>query len=51
VKYSKETQRVHCICRRGKVAPKPDDLNKKDDDKDDTAVKEFEEDTNDRYIE
>jgi hypothetical protein len=47
----KELRELHCICRRSKVVPKPDDLNKKDDDKDDTPVGEFEEDTNDRYAE
>lgn len=47
----KKMSELHYICRRGKVAPKSDDLNKKDDDKDDTAVREFEEDTNDRYTE
>lgn len=47
----KKMSDLHYICRRGKVAPKSDDINKKDDDKDDTPVREFEEDTNDRYTE
>jgi hypothetical protein len=47
----KKMSELHCIYRRGKVAPKSDDLNKKDEDKDDTSVREFEEDTNDRYAE
>jgi hypothetical protein len=45
----KRLRELHFICRRGKVVPKPDDLNKKDDDKDETPVGEFEQDTNDRY--
>jgi hypothetical protein len=43
---------VYCIYRKGSVPLKSDDADKKDDDKDDSApVREFEEDTNDRYIE
>jgi hypothetical protein len=40
------------ICRKGTVPPKSDDADKKDDDKDEGApLREFEEDTNDRYTE
>lgn len=43
---------LYYICRKGTVLPKSDDADKKDDDKDDSApVREFEEDTNDRYSE
>jgi hypothetical protein len=38
-----------CVCRKGTGPPKSDDGNKKDDDKDHIPVREFEEDTNDRY--
>jgi hypothetical protein len=38
-----------CVCRKGTGPPKSDEGNKKDDDKDHIPVREFEEDTNDRY--
>jgi hypothetical protein len=37
------------VCRKRTGPPKSDGGNKKDDDKGDVLVKEFEEDTNDRY--
>jgi hypothetical protein len=38
-----------CVCRKGTGPSKSDEGNKKDDDKDHIPVREFEEDTNDRY--
>jgi hypothetical protein len=49
---SKRVRVLYYICRKGTVPPKFDDADKKDDGKDDVApVREFEEDTNDRYTE
>ena len=40
---------ICCVCRKGTGPSKSEDGNKKDDDKDHIPVREFEEDTNDRY--
>lgn len=47
--FIRKVRVICCVCRKGTGPPKSDDGNKKDDDKDHIPVREFEEDTNDRY--
>jgi len=49
VLFIRKVRVLCCVCRKGTGPPKSDDGNKKDDDKDHIPVREFEEDTNDRY--